>query len=233
MHSPNSRPFYPLQGSSSTPSLNGISEGPGEHQSLDGFSKRPGEHHQHQLEIPFYSLSQLQALEPAARFQFNPIIGRIQPRTRRASSASAGHRAHQPPGEHHQHQLEKVFAFTLPTPGPSTRGKVPVSTQSLNGFSEGPGEHHQHQLENLFEFTLPTPGPSTRPHQPNHWTDLAKDPRASSASAANLVSSLSQVRPGNPTASIISISWKTFLSPLSQTLQPAARFQFNPIIGRI
>ena len=134
----------------------------------------------------------------------------------------------QGPGEHHQHQLENLFEFTLPTPGPSTPRRAssasagksfcvhspnarPInprqgssSTQSLDGFSEGPGEHHQHQLENLFEISLPTPGPSTRgkvPVQPNHWTDLAKDP-----------------------ASIISISWKTFLflSSLSQhrALQP-------------
>ena len=171
MHSPNSR-INPRQGSSST-------------QSLDGFSDGPGEHHQHQLENLVSSLSQ--------------------------------HRALQPPSEDHQHQLEKVFALTLPTPAPSTRGKVPVQPNHWKGLAKDPasiisiswktflflrslsqhralqppGEHHQHQLEKVFAFTLPTPGPSTRgkvPVQPNHWTDLAKDP-----------------------ASLISISWKTLL----------------------
>ena len=115
---PDSRPVNPRQGSSST-------------QTLVGFSEGPRQHHQHQLANLFEqnlptpgpstrgkvaiqpnhwtdsakdrasiisiswktllsSLSQLWALQPAARFQFNPTIGRIQRRTRRASSGSAG-----------------------------------------------------------------------------------------------------------------------------------------------
>ena len=196
-------------------------------------------------------------------FEFTlPTPGPSTPR--RASSASAG----------------KVFAFTLPTPGPSTRGKVPVqpnhwtdlakdpasiisiSWKTFLKFSERPGEHHQHQLENLvsslsqhralqppgehhqhqlekaFACTLPTPG-STRgkvPVQPNHWTDLATDPASIiSISWKTLSVHSPNTGPFNPPARIISISWKKFLRSLSQLQphQPAARFQFNPIIGRV
>ena len=174
------------QGSCSTPSLNGFSEG-------------PGEHHQHQLVNLSYSLSQLQALQP------NPRQGSSS--TQSLDGFSEG------PGEHHQHQLENLFESTLPTPDPSTRGKVPVQPNHWTGLAKDPAsiisiswkaflsslsqrralqptdKHHEHKLENHFEFSLPTPGPSTRgkvPVQSNHWTYLAKDP-----------------------ASIISISWKT------------------------
>ena len=153
------------------------------------------------------------------------------------------------PGEHPQHQLENLFEISLPTPGPSTRGKVPVQPNHWTGLAKDPasilsiswktfvfwsslsqhralqppGEHHQHQLEKVFAFTLPTPGPSTRgkvPVQPNHWTDLAKDPASiisiSWKTFLFLSFPLRNTGPYNPPTSIISISWKTFLSSLSQ-----------------
>ena len=210
VHSPNARPINPRQGSSST-------------QSLDGFSEGPGEPHQHQLEnlvvFEFHSPN----TEP-----FNPPTSIISISWKTFLSSLSQHRARQPPDKHHEHQLENLFEISLPTPGPSTRGKVPVqpnhwtdlakdpasiisiswktflflSSLSQRRALQPPGEHHQHQLEKVFAFILPTPGPSTRgkvPVQPNHWTGLAKDP-----------------------ASIISISWKTFLVALSQ-LQALAK----------
>ena len=192
------------------------------------------------------SFSQLQAHQPAARFQYNPIdpasIISISwtrgPSTpQRASSASAG----------------KSFCVH----SPNSRPINPRQGQSLDGSSEGPGwkafwfvsslsqhralqppgEHHQHQLEKTFAFTLPTPG-STRgkvPVQPNHWTDLAKDPAgiiSISWKTFLFLSFTPNTGPFNPATSIISISWKMFLRSLSQ-LQALQPVQINPIIERI
>ena len=180
-------------------------------------------------------------------------------------SSLSQHRALQPPDKHHQHQLEKVFAFTLPTPGPSTRGKVPVQPNHWTYLAKDPAsiisiswktflsslsqhralqysdKHHQHQLGSLFEFALPTPGPSTRgkvPVQPNHWTDLAKDPASIISISWKtfwFLSSLSQHRALQPPGEHHQHQLEKFLPSLSQLQahQPAARFQFNPIIGRI
>ena len=134
-HNSISGSLNPQQGCSSTLSVGGFSEPWGEHHqhqlagthnsisgsfnpqqgssstlALDGFSEPPGEHHQHQLEILLDSQLNLRVFQPAAGEQFDPIIGRMQRTTGRASSASAGN----------------PFRLTTQSPGLSTHSRAAV-----------------------------------------------------------------------------------------------------------
>ena len=107
-HSPNAGPLNARQGSGSTHSSNGFSEGRGEHhqhqnarqgsgstQSSNGFSEGRGEHHQHQLENVFDSLWQIGAFQSAGKIL-----------VRRDCCAQAPNGSSEELGEHQQHQLD-------------------------------------------------------------------------------------------------------------------------------